>query len=140
MIFYIGARGKLYYHSKLRVIQEPCIRREKNRPSWPMLSISRFVHVCVYLFVRVFTFEVPFKRLFAPTFQSRMSKKFRDSESLEKSNGKKWFNILKLLLIKGVKFTRILFFFLANLGQLKSIIIKSILQIQNFLAFFFIII
>ena len=40
--------------------------------------------------VRVFTFEVPFKRLFAPTSQSRMSNIFRDSESLGKSNGKTW--------------------------------------------------
>ena len=35
--------------------------------------------------VGLFTFEVPFKRLFAPTYQSRMSNNFRDSDSLEKS-------------------------------------------------------
>ena len=52
---------------------------------------SVFLSVC--LFVRVFTFEVPFKRLFAPTSQSRMSKSFRDSESLGKSSGKKWSHI-----------------------------------------------
>ena len=40
--------------------------------------------------VRLFTFKVLFKRLFAPTSQSRMSNIFRDSESLRKINGKKW--------------------------------------------------
>ena len=69
----------------------------KHRPSGPMLSISRNVRPCVRLFVCLsvclFTFEVPFKRLFAPTSRSRMSKTFRDSESLGKSNGKKWSQI-----------------------------------------------
>ena len=55
----------------------------QHRPSRPLLPISQFVHMCV------FTFEVLFKRLFAPISQSGMSKKFRDSESLGKSNGKK---------------------------------------------------
>ena len=45
---------------------------------------------CVGPSVCVFTFEVPFKRLFAPTSRSQMSNIFRDSESLGKSNGKKW--------------------------------------------------
>ena len=49
-------------------------------------SICPYVCLCVSLF----TFEVPFKRLFASTSQSQMSKVFRDSESLGKSNGKKW--------------------------------------------------
>ena len=61
---------------------------------------------------RVFTFEVPFKRLFAPTSQSRMSNIFRDSESLGKSIGKKWSQIwtflfeicLKLPRLKKVSF------------------------------------
>ena len=35
------------------------------RPSGPMLSISRNVHM--FVCVCVFTFEVPFKRLFGPT-------------------------------------------------------------------------
>ena len=78
----------------------------KHRPPWPMLSISWFVHTFVCLCVCVFTFEVPFKRLFAPTSQSRMSKLFRSLESLGKSNGQKWSHIWKLLLIKGVKSPR----------------------------------
>ena len=45
-------------------------------------SVSLFVCLFVCLLVRVFTFEVPFK--------SWMSKFFRDSEFLGKSNGKKW--------------------------------------------------
>ena len=77
----------------------PCFVRQnqpflKHRPSGPMLSISRNVHmfVClsVCLSVCVFTFQVPFNGLFAPTSQSRMTKIFRDSKSLGKSAGKKW--------------------------------------------------
>ena len=52
-----------------------------------------FVCLSVRPFVRLFTFEVPFKRLFAPTSQNQTSKIFRDSESLGKSNGKKWSHI-----------------------------------------------
>ena len=51
------------------------------------------VCVSVCLSVCLFTFEVPFKRLFAPTSRSRMSKILGDSESLGKSNGKKWSQI-----------------------------------------------
>ena len=40
------------------------------------------VCLSVCLSVRLFTFEVPFKRLFAPTSQSQMSNVLRDSESL----------------------------------------------------------
>ena len=73
----------------------------KHRPSGSMLSISRNVRlsvrlsVClsVCLCVCLFTFEVPFNGLFAPTSRSCMSNIFRDSESLGKSNGKKWSNI-----------------------------------------------
>jgi hypothetical protein len=68
-----------------------------HRPSGPMLSISWFVRLCVCLSVRLFIFEVPFNCLFAPTSWSRMSKIFRDSESLGKSNGKKWSNIWTFL-------------------------------------------
>ena len=47
------------------------------------------VRLCVRLCVRLFTFEEPFKRLFAHTSWSQMSNIFRDLESLGKSNGKK---------------------------------------------------
>ena len=60
-------------------------------------SICPSVCPCVCLSVCLFTFEVPFKRLFVPTPQSRMSNIFRDSESLGKSNGKRWSQIWKFL-------------------------------------------
>ena len=50
--------------------------------------------------VRLFTFEVPFRRLFAPTSWSWMSKSFRDSESLGKN---KWRNGLRFEIFRGVK-------------------------------------
>ena len=78
----------------------------KHRPSGPMLSISRNVRPSVCLSVRLFTFEVPFKRFFAPTSWSRMSNIFRDSESLGKSNGKKWSNIWIFLFASGLKSPR----------------------------------
>ena len=62
----------------------------KHWPSGPMLSISWFVRVSFRVCVRLLTFELSFKRLFASTSQSRMSKIFRDAASLGKSNGKKW--------------------------------------------------
>ena len=57
------------------------------------LSVCLSVCPCVCLF----TFEVPFNGLFAPTSQSPMSNIFRDLESLGKSNGKKWSNIWTFL-------------------------------------------
>ena len=64
------------------------------------------VRVSVRPSVRLFTFEVPFNGLFAPTSRSRMSNIFRDSESLGKSNGKKWSQILKFLFRSGLKLQR----------------------------------
>ena len=51
----------------------------------------------IFLEICFFVFFMFFKRLFAPTSQSRMSNVFRDSESLEKSNGKKWSQIWTFL-------------------------------------------
>ena len=64
----------------------------------------------VRLWVRLFTFEVPFNGLFAPTSQSRMSNNFKDSESLGKSNGKKGSQIWTFLFGSGLKSLRIYFF------------------------------
>ena len=52
-------------------------------------------YVClpVCLSVCLFTFEVPFKRLFASISRSQMSNSFRDSESLGKSYEQKWSQI-----------------------------------------------
>ena len=71
----------------------------KNRPPGPILSKSWNVRQCV----RLFTFEVTIKCLFAPTSQSQMSKILRGWKSLGKDNWKKWSQIWKLLLIKVVK-------------------------------------
>ena len=83
----------------------------KHRPSGPMLSISLNIRPSVRPSVCVFTFEVPFKRLFAPTFRSRMSNIFTDSESLGKSNGKKWSQIGTFLFGNDLKLRRKKLFF-----------------------------
>ena len=74
-----------------------------------MLFISRnvclSVRLSVRLFVCVFTFELPFKRLFTPTSLSRMSNIFRDS--FGKSSGKKWSQ-------NGLKLPRNFLFFFAD--------------------------
>ena len=51
-----------------------------------------------------------FKKKIVPTSQSPISKISRYLESLGKSNGKKWSQIVKLLLIKGVELSRNEFF------------------------------
>ena len=61
-------------------------------PQWAdAFNKSKCPSVCVFVCLCVcpFTFEVPFKRLFAPTSRSRMSNNFRDTKSWGKSNGKK---------------------------------------------------
>ena len=68
--------------------------------------VCLFVCLSVCLSVCLFTFEVPFNGLFAPTFRSRMSNIFRDSESLGKSNGKKWSHIWTFLFGSGLKSPR----------------------------------
>ena len=83
----------------------------KHRPSGSMLSINRFVRLSVCVSVCLFNFEVPLKRLFAPTSRSRMSNIFRDSESLGNSNGKKWSNIWTFLFGSGLKSPHNFFFF-----------------------------
>ena len=67
----------------------------------------------VRLSVCLFTFEVPFNGLFAPTSRSGMSNIFRDSESLGKSSGKKWSQIWTFLFENCLKLPRkFIFFFL----------------------------
>ena len=81
-------------------------RFSKHRPFGLMLSISRFVRTYVCLYICLFNFEVPLNGLFAPTSQSRMSNIFRDSESLGKSNGKKWSHMWTFLFGSGLKSPR----------------------------------
>ena len=81
----------------------------KHRPSGPMLSISRYVHmfvcvsvcvsVCSLLRYRLTVFLPPLPEVRCPIF-------FRDSESLGKSNGKKWSHIWTFLFGKGLKSPR----------------------------------
>ena len=81
----------------------------------PMLSMSWNVCLSLCLSVHVFTFEVPFKRLFAPISQKRMSNIFRDPESLGKSNGKKWSQIWTFMFGNGLKLpNKNKYFFLAD--------------------------
>ena len=58
----------------------------KNRPLADSFIELQCLCVCVFVPFHVLDFEA----YFAPTFRSRMSQIFRDSESLGKSNGKKW--------------------------------------------------
>ena len=64
---------------------------------------SKYLSVCpsAHPSVCLFTFEVPFKCLFTPTSRNWMSKRFRDLESLGKSNEMKWSQIWKFILIKN---------------------------------------
>ena len=69
---------------------------------------SKYPSVCLSVCpsMCVFTFEVLFKRLFAPTSRSRISNMFRDLESLGKSNGKKWSQIRPFLFGSALKSPR----------------------------------
>ena len=58
---------------------------------------KKFVSPLFLLFFHLLRFLVFFNSLFAPTSRSRMSNILRDSESLEKSNGKKWSQIWTFL-------------------------------------------
>ena len=77
--------------------------------------------------VCVFTFEVTFNGLFAPTSRSRMSNIFKDSESLGKNNGKKWSNISTFLFGSGLKSPRKKKFFFAYFA-LQNIVETTLLD------------
>ena len=73
---------------------------------------SKCPSVCVFVCPSVCLsvhFWGTFHGLFAPTSRSRMSNIYRDSESLGKSNGKKWSNIWTFLFGNGLKSPRIFF-------------------------------
>ena len=62
-----------------------------DRPTGPIRSSSRDVRVYVCMCVCLSLLPIyALMYMFAPTSRSRMSKIFRDSESLGKSSGKKW--------------------------------------------------
>ena len=83
---------------------------DMNTFAYKGYKISAPKKVCIWskfaLLSRIFlvsVFLTPFNGLLAPTSRSPMYKLFRFSETLRKSNGKKWSPIGKLLLINGVK-------------------------------------
>ena len=85
------------------------------------MSVCLSVCMCVCSLLRY-----RLKVFFAPTSQSWMFKIFRDSETLGKSNLKKCAQILKLLLIKGVKLLRKKVCFWANVALLSRIFLVSV--------------
>ena len=84
----------------------PCFKKHRPPLGRCFLEVDLSICLSVCLCVCLFIFEVPFKRLFAPTSSSWMIKILRASKSLGKSNGKKWSHIWKLLLMKDVKLPR----------------------------------
>ena len=78
-------------------------------------------------FTDFFHLFTPFKRLFAPTSQSPMFKNFKLSESLGKSIGKKGSQIIKLLLILGVKLARIFYLIFCKFCLTSTVFLVSVL-------------
>ena len=104
---YVGAGVNILFSWTSKNKSRTLTRFSKHLPSGPMLSISQNVRLFVRLLsVRLFTFEVPFKRLFTPTSRSWMSNIFRVSESLGKSNGKNWSQIGTFWFGSGLKSPR----------------------------------
>ena len=60
---------------------------------WKLSKIAAQKKVFFFTFFGLLRFSVFFNGLLAPTSRSVMSNIFRDSDSLGKSNGKKWSNI-----------------------------------------------
>ena len=75
---------------------------------WTFLfeNCLKSAHKKKFFFLDSFTFEVSFNSLFAPTSWSRMSNILGDSESLGKSNGKKWSQIWTFLFESCLKSPR----------------------------------
>ena len=78
---------------------------------WKLSKIAAQKKVFFFTFFGLLRFVVFFNGLFAPTSRNRMSNIFRDSESLGKSNGKKWFNISTFLFGSGLKSPHNFFFY-----------------------------
>ena len=90
--FFLKRLRDLFCPKRLRDVFVPrgCMI-SSNQPTGPIRSSSRIVCLSVCLSVCLFVsfHVVDFEAYFTPTSRSRMSKSFRDSESLEKSAGKK---------------------------------------------------
>jgi len=83
--------GKVMERSGLRY-EHFCLKIVENR-----VTKKSFFSPLFSLFFDLLRFSVFFNGLFAPTSRSRMSNIFTDSESLGKSNGKKWSQIWTFL-------------------------------------------
>jgi len=73
---------------------------------WKLSKIASQKNVFFFTFFDLLRFSVFFNGLFAPTSRSRISNIFRDSESLGKSNGKKWSQIWTFLFENCLKSPR----------------------------------
>ena len=80
--------------------------KDMNIFVWKLVKIAAQKKVFFFTFFGLLWFSVFFNGLFAPTSCSRMSNIFRDSESLGKSNGKKWSQIWTFLFENCVKSPR----------------------------------
>ena len=81
----------MHFHSYNVFDQFLFIKFSSNRLTWQIRSSGCDVLVWCLSFTCLSPFHVlDFEAYFAPTFRSRMSKNFRDSEALGKSAGKKW--------------------------------------------------
>ena len=77
-----------------------------NISVWKLSKMAAKKKVFFFTFFGLLWFLVFFNGLFAPTSWSRMSNIFRDSESLGKSNGKKWSQIWTFLFENCLKSPR----------------------------------
>ena len=73
---------------------------------WKLSKIAAQKKVFFFTFFGLLRFSVFFNGIFAPTSRSKMSNIFRDSESLGKSNGKKWSQIWTFLFDNCLKSLR----------------------------------
>jgi hypothetical protein len=102
-------RGLIFEHFCLKIVKN---RRAKKMCFSPLFS----------LFFNLLRFSVFFNGLFAPTSRSRMSNFFRDSESLGKSNGKKWSQIWTFLFENCLKSLQKKVFFLHFFSLLRFLV------------------
>ena len=93
------SNGKKWFQIGKVLLIKDAKSPHKKKCFWVNFALlSRIVLLLVFL--------TPFNGLFAPISRGPMWKLVRVSKSIGKSNGKKWSQICKLLLIKGVKSPR----------------------------------
>ena len=100
---------------------------------WKLSKIASQKNVFFFTFFDLLRFSVFFNGLFAPTSRSRISNIFRDSESLGKSNGKKWSHIWTFLFGSGLKSPRKKKFFFVLILQAVILVWCGYIEIGFFL-------